>query len=328
MQFVADFYMFIFVEIIMRPRKFNYFGLFSEDMQGYAVFSTANLFIAKVVICCGHVVIAFNRFTAFYLPFKHDQIWAKSVVFGSILSLWGMFIVALLPVIIIYRNSAKLVRMENGILRLLSGEITTYYSYLCRITYVFTVVVCSICYLCSYLKARKSMHRNAVGEIIYAFADFMLRIMRESFPKNKTAICCSESANELSWLPQHFSRSIAVSVAAVVDTPSSIPIDDSGDDYSDKSLEKRLFICAVASSFPFCIEVVRTTLENFSFRRNEDFSSFLAEFGFYEMEAMATVSVWLQLLINKNVRALIVKELIGPKENHGKGTVTSSLHKF
>ncbi|EYB84877.1 hypothetical protein Y032_0308g2051 [Ancylostoma ceylanicum] len=255
MQFVADFYMFIFVEIIMRPRKFNYFGLFSEDMQGYAVFSTANLFIAKVVICCGHVVIAFNRFTAFYLPFKHDQIWAKSVVFGSILSLWGMFIVALLPVIIIYRNSAKLVRMENGILRLLSGEITTYYSYLCRITYVFTVVVCSICYLCSYLKARKSMHRNA-------------------------------------------------------------------------SLEKRLFICAVASSFPFCIEVVRTTLENFSFRRNEDFSSFLAEFGFYEMEAMATVSVWLQLLINKNVRALIVKELIGPKENHGKGTVTSSLHKF
>lgn len=66
--------MLIFLEIIIRPRKFDYFGLFSEDMRDYALFSTANLLIAKGVICCGHVVIALNRFTAFYWPFKQEQV--------------------------------------------------------------------------------------------------------------------------------------------------------------------------------------------------------------------------------------------------------------
>ncbi|EYB84875.1 hypothetical protein Y032_0308g2050 [Ancylostoma ceylanicum] len=44
-------------------------------MRSFAVFSTANLLIAKAVICCGHVVMALNRFTAFYLPIKQEQLY-------------------------------------------------------------------------------------------------------------------------------------------------------------------------------------------------------------------------------------------------------------
>ncbi|EPB72749.1 hypothetical protein ANCCEY_08143 [Ancylostoma ceylanicum] len=149
----------------------------------------------------------------------HFKIWTKSLVFGSVLCLWGTFIVASLSVVIIYRDFPKLIRLENGILLMYFGPITMI-------------------------------------------------------------------------------------------------------------LEQRLFICAVASSFPFCIEVVRSTLESLSFENNAGLYAWLAEFGFYEMEAMATVSVWLQLLINKNVRTLIVKELIGPKENHGKGTTRLQTRLF
>ncbi|EYC02214.1 hypothetical protein Y032_0101g3371 [Ancylostoma ceylanicum] len=255
MQFIADFYLFIFVEVIMRPRKFNYFGLYSENMQGFAVFSTANLLITKGVICCGHVVIALNRFTAFYLPFKQEKIWTKSVVLASILSLWGMFVVASLSVIIIYRDSPKLIRLENGILQMYFGPITTYDSYQCRITYVFTVVVCSICYLSSYHKARKSEQRNA-------------------------------------------------------------------------KLEQRLFICAAASSFPFCIEVLRSTLESLSFENKGDLYIWMAEFWYYEMEITATVSVWLQLLINKNVRILILRDILGSEGCPGTSTVTNRVSTY
>ncbi|RCN29327.1 hypothetical protein ANCCAN_24920 [Ancylostoma caninum] len=96
-----------------------------------------------------------------------------------------MFIVASLSAVIIDLDSPKLIRLENGILQLYFGPITTYDSYQCRITYVFTVVVCSICYLSSYQKARKSEYRNAVGKTVATclctIRGFMLKTSEEFF---------------------------------------------------------------------------------------------------------------------------------------------------
>ncbi|ETN72169.1 hypothetical protein NECAME_18991 [Necator americanus] len=74
LQFIADFYVFIFVEFIMRPRKFNYFNLFTEDMQAYALFSVSNVVISRGILSSGHVVIALNRFSVFYAPMKQEQV--------------------------------------------------------------------------------------------------------------------------------------------------------------------------------------------------------------------------------------------------------------
>lgn len=74
LQFGADLYVIFVIEIILLPMKFNYFGLFSQDMQWYATFSIGNVVAAKTVIGCGHIIIALNRFTAFYAPLKQEQV--------------------------------------------------------------------------------------------------------------------------------------------------------------------------------------------------------------------------------------------------------------
>lgn len=74
LQAVADFYVFFFLEFVMRPRKFDYFNAFSVDMQTYAAFSYCNLMIAEVILCCGHIIIALNRFTSFYYPFILEKV--------------------------------------------------------------------------------------------------------------------------------------------------------------------------------------------------------------------------------------------------------------
>lgn len=58
----------------MNPRKFNYFNIFSADMETFAAISFLNLMISRTTICCGHIVIAVNRLTAFYLPVKQERV--------------------------------------------------------------------------------------------------------------------------------------------------------------------------------------------------------------------------------------------------------------
>ncbi|EYB84873.1 hypothetical protein Y032_0308g2049 [Ancylostoma ceylanicum] len=166
-------------------------------MQRLALFSLANVVISRGILCSGHVVIAVNRATAIHFPLRQKQIWKNSVVFLTMLSLWLFFIVTSLPVLIIYHDSPHFFFTAQGILQMSGGIIDEYNSYQSVLISATTVVICSICYISSYQKARKGEHR--------------------------------------------FTR-----------------------------VEKRLLLCAFASSVPFCFELIRSILVLLSFRLKND----------------------------------------------------------
>ncbi|EYC26807.1 hypothetical protein Y032_0010g975 [Ancylostoma ceylanicum] len=231
LQSVADFYIFVFVEIIMRPRKLNYFNLFSENMKSYAVFSMANLIFSRGILCSGHIVIALNRLTAFYLPLRQERIWSSWTICLSVISLWMLCIVVSTPVIISHHNDAHFFLTQCGVLYMSGGPLGEYNSYQGAVVSVVTVAVCSACYTCSY---RKTKQRK------YAM------------------------------------------------------------------VEQRLLLCAIASAVPFCIEMVRSILVLLSAKLKNDLFKTMTSLWFYEMGAIVSSSVWLQLIINKNVRDLIL----------------------
>ncbi|KAL6728192.1 hypothetical protein Aduo_009991 [Ancylostoma duodenale] len=231
LQSVADFYIFVFVEIIMRPRKLNFFNLFSENMQSYALFSMANLMISRGILCSGHIVIALNRLTAFYLPLRQEKIWSNWMVCSSVISLWMLSIVVSIPIIIIRHGEAQFFRAHCGVLYMIGGGLGDYNSYQGAAISVITVAVCSVCYMCSYRKAKQ--------------------------------------------------RKYAM-------------------------VELRLLLCAIASAVPFFLEMVRSILILFSAHLKNDLYKAMTSLWFYEMDAIVSASVWLQLIINKNVRDLIL----------------------
>ncbi|CAI4227940.1 unnamed protein product [Auanema sp. JU1783] len=75
--------MFVIVELLLRPRKYNFFGLYSDKMTTMAVFQYSILTHFQIVVYCGHTLFAFNRFTALYFPF----IQKKSTLYVSSSSL-------------------------------------------------------------------------------------------------------------------------------------------------------------------------------------------------------------------------------------------------
>ncbi|KAK6726009.1 hypothetical protein RB195_004370 [Necator americanus] len=112
----------------------------------------------------------------------------------------------------------------------MSGGVIDRYSAIQGVIVAFsTIVICSICYICSYTKARKS-------------------------------------------------------------------------DYKHRMVDRRLLVCALASSLPFCIEFVRSLLILFSFELKNNLYRSMTEFWHFETEAIATSSVWLQLILNKSQR--------------------------
>ncbi|ETN68605.1 hypothetical protein NECAME_15738 [Necator americanus] len=141
---------------------------------------------------------------------------------------------ALLPMPIIYYDTACFFFTESGILQMSGGVIDRYSAIQGVIVAFATIVICSICYICSYIKARKS-------------------------------------------------------------------------DYKHRMVDRRLLVCALASSLPFCIEFVRSLLILFSFEQKNNLYRSMTEFWHFETEAIATSSVWLQLILNKSVRKLIFK---------------------
>lgn len=74
LQAVANFHVLLVVELMMRPRKFNYFNLFSKNMHAFAIFSYFDVTFAKIALCCGHMIISFNRLTAFYNPLTYEKV--------------------------------------------------------------------------------------------------------------------------------------------------------------------------------------------------------------------------------------------------------------
>ncbi|KAL6732322.1 hypothetical protein Aduo_003095 [Ancylostoma duodenale] len=80
-------------------------------------------------------------------------------------------------------------------------------------------------------------------------------------------------------------------------------------DHKYKSVEKRLLLCALASSLPFCVEMVRSiiVLLTVASRGYGTLHECAKEFWFYEMEIVVTSSMWMQLAINRNVRNQLLK---------------------
>ncbi|CAJ0595697.1 unnamed protein product [Cylicocyclus nassatus] len=224
----------------MRPRKFNYFGMFSEDMQSLALFSVSNVMTTRGVLCSAQIFIALNRFTALYRPFQQERIWKASTVTASIMIVWVLFIVTSLPVIIIYHDTPHFFFTKSGILQMSGGMIDEYNSYQGVIISIFTVITCSICYVYSFWKARITTRTINATQLI----------------------------------------------------------------------EYRILLCAIASSFPFCFEMIRSILVLLSFRSKNDLYIWVTELWFFEMEIIATASVWLQLIINKSMRQHLFRNLV------------------
>ncbi|KAK6043240.1 hypothetical protein COOONC_19255 [Cooperia oncophora] len=78
LQAIADFYLFLSIELIQKPARFNYFNLELDQMHNWAVISYANLVIASSLINCGHILIALNRLTAFFRPHSYEMVSAFS----------------------------------------------------------------------------------------------------------------------------------------------------------------------------------------------------------------------------------------------------------
>ncbi|CAJ0595580.1 unnamed protein product [Cylicocyclus nassatus] len=138
----------------MRPRKYNYFNLFSEHMSGLAFFSTANVPILWGILCSGHVVIALNRFTVFRVPQQQNKNWKGSTAVMSVIALWLLSIVTTIPAIIFYRNPPYFYITNKGYLQL-AGEIKNEYIFYHGVAIsIIAVTVCSACYGLSYKKAK------------------------------------------------------------------------------------------------------------------------------------------------------------------------------
>ncbi|EYB98790.1 hypothetical protein Y032_0128g1444 [Ancylostoma ceylanicum] len=214
LQAIGDFYMFLTVELVMRPRKFNYFDLFSENMQGFATFSYINLLISKTVMCTGHIIISLNRFTAFYKPLEQKQIWSRRTIVGCAILIWTIAACSALPFVMVDSYSINFYLQPSGIL-------------------------------------------------------------------------------------QMYGRGLAV-----------------------RAVERRLLLCALASSFPFCIEFVRSALGLYFSMDGMTYSYMITtEFWFYEVEVVVSASAWLQLIINRNLRILMFKQIFGRRF---KGAVANS----
>ncbi|XGW31978.1 hypothetical protein V3C99_010280 [Haemonchus contortus] len=230
LQAVADFYAFLAIELIQKPAAFNYFNLSLDKMHSLAVVSYSTIVISSSLISCGHVLIALNRMTAFYRPNNYEQIWNRFTVFGSVFTLWAIFIIHPLPFIILYEHTIHFVVSSDGSASLSSSVMDHMFAIIACTRSAATIILCSIFYICSFIKCRQ---------------------MRSG----KTLV------------------------------------------------ERRLLICALASSAGFIPNfigaVILTTIPPAG---NEKLLSFTVLLWFYENEIMATIAVWLQLLLNKNVR--------------------------
>ncbi|RCN50428.1 hypothetical protein ANCCAN_03451 [Ancylostoma caninum] len=195
LQAVGDFYMFLTVELLMRPRKYNYFNMFNEDMHTFAVFTHFNLTWAQNILICGNVLISANRLTVFYRPLAHER----------------------------YHTTQALVVI------------------------VTVVLSCSTFYVYSFILARKSMHRN-------------------------------------------------------------------------RNVERNLLICAAASFFPFCIELIRDfAVVWLLFDGTSEVYIFMTELWYFGMEIATTLPMWLQVIVNKSLRKCLFDEFV-KKWNRWKST--------
>ncbi|RCN39669.1 hypothetical protein ANCCAN_14411 [Ancylostoma caninum] len=242
--------MFFTVELVMRPRKFNYFNLFSENMHGFATFSYINLIVSKTVMCSGHIVISLNRFTAFYRPLEQKETWSRKTILGCGLAIWTIAASSALPFLMVDSYSINFHLQPNGILQMFGrGLAVRYDTVQSAVLNAIVVLLCTIFYSLSLKYARKTISK-------------------------RTAV------------------------------------------------ERRLLLCALASSFPFCIEFIRSALGlYFSMDGMTCPYMITTEFWFYEVEVVISASAWLQLIINRNLRDLMLKQIFG---RHFKGIVANS----
>ncbi|EYB84869.1 hypothetical protein Y032_0308g2046 [Ancylostoma ceylanicum] len=158
-----------------------------------------------------------------------QPIWSDRTVILSVLSSWTLIIAFSVTVLLVFGKSVHFELTSSGIISLKGGSAKDFSTMQSAVGNLLTVVLCSVCYLCCFIKNRKG-------------------------------------------------------------------------DYKYKSVERRLFLCALASSLPFCVEMVRSITVLITSKGDRTLYALATDFWFYEMEIVVTSSMWMQLVINKNVR--------------------------
>lgn len=217
LQAFIDFHMFLTVELIMRPRKFNFFNLFSSHMLIYAKFTYMNLFVSNTAFAFCHLFIALNRLTAFYSPLLHNKVWSEKTVAMYGVGVYVLSLMSALPLLFVGDGVIMFHLLPDGIIQLFS------------------------------------------------------------------------------------------------------------DDYIERIIQKRLLLCALWSFIPFCFEFIRSIFCLFSSLRDiTPVYLYATQVWFYEMEIITSLSPWLQILLNKNVRVLMF-EAFNFRKSVGISIVVTSL---
>ncbi|WKX90636.1 hypothetical protein Q1695_009468 [Nippostrongylus brasiliensis] len=254
LQAAADFFVFLSIELIQKPRKFNYFDLYSEEKHSFAVFSYINLIMCRSFICCGHVVIALNRLTAFIMPLKYETVWRRSTAVIAVAGLWLVTTIYKLPIVFVHEKFIQFQWQSDGVLQLLPGNVSRICVIATAVENILTVLLCSVFYVTALTKARGAYRKQEA-----------------------------------------------------------------------QAVECRLLVCAVATSLPFIVELLRS-ITVVVWAPNSDSEVFIVatEFWFYEVEVIVMLSFWLQVCINGSARSLVLRGLLRRKSRKHVVANTSS----
>ncbi|EYC11460.1 hypothetical protein Y032_0050g1925 [Ancylostoma ceylanicum] len=82
------------------------------------------------------------------------------------------------------------------------------------------------------------------------------------------------------------------------------------------SVDRQLFVCALFSALPTVAEFVRSLICGYAtIFHNNQLYAMVTEWGLYQVEIMASLPVWLQLLVNVDLRHIAVGMITRRKDS-------------
>ncbi|EYB98788.1 hypothetical protein Y032_0128g1442 [Ancylostoma ceylanicum] len=137
-------------------------------MHVFAVFSYFDITFAKAALGCGHMVISFNRVTAFNNPLTYENIWSPTTILSSVLLLWTVAAMTSLPYLLIFNEGIFFLLLNNGIIQLYASNAATTYDGIVSVTINTVVIIfCSTCYILSWRKARNALKKKEVPNLVH-----------------------------------------------------------------------------------------------------------------------------------------------------------------
>ncbi|KAL6737118.1 hypothetical protein Aduo_010789 [Ancylostoma duodenale] len=122
---MGNFFVFFQYEIILRPRKYNFFDAYHERLTWFAIYSITALFVARGVWFLAEIFIAVNRFTVICHTLHYERLWRTPIIVSIYIFVWTISITAALPFALDTANT-KFVFAPNGILQMYGGTVAAY----------------------------------------------------------------------------------------------------------------------------------------------------------------------------------------------------------